>query len=239
MSRIFIVPDVHERLDRLEASLKLVDDNIDGLVFLGDWFDTFKAHDDERCREVCRFINNNIDGVLTTDPPKPADFLLGNHDCHYFFNHHAFLCSGYHPRKKEIITGYIAPETIRKFKLFVRHGNYLISHAGFNTITMQFAEDNFARQAIDEALQGKFDPVWGAGKARGGNQMFGGPTWLDWHYEFEPVQGAPQIVGHTNDTEVRTKWAGQEVSYCIDTASRHVAILDTETNEVEILDVPS
>jgi hypothetical protein len=226
-----IIPDVHERLDRLEAALRFA---VDEIIFLGDFFDTFKPFDASRIVRVCRFINENIDGYVREDGSKiTATFLLGNHELHYFFNNAAYTCSGYRPQTKAIVQELIEPDTIRKFRIFTTAGPYLVSHAGFHTHTLQYInppkqQDDF----IEWALQGKYAKIFGVGRSRGGEMDLGGPLWLDFNWEFEDIPGHPQIVGHTNGNDVRQKGA----SWCIDTGLKHVGIVsDDGTFHVEEL----
>lgn len=232
-----VIPDVHERLDRLDAALDLAYNKADHIVFLGDWFDAFGAVDLQRVRDMCNEIESHIDGIGEggdgegTGPDRiiPTTFLLGNHDCHYFFSHDGFKCSGYNPMKQAVIDRYLPEEVKRKFKIFTRVGPYLLSHAGFHEATLQYAKPEVEADALKLAFDGKFDPIWGAGRARGGYQKIGGPTWLDWNMEFDHIDNCPQIVGHTNQQDQQPKVkgpAGQLQSHCIDTALRHVAWIE-------------
>ena len=223
-----IIPDIHERLDKLANALSGRIERADRVIFLGDFFDAFGKTDLTRMRDVCRFINKNIDGIRWEDGDIgsriiPVDFLLGNHDCHYFFGHDGFKCSGYNHQKQDVIDTLI-PRTVReKFHIFTRVGSYLLSHAGFHTGNIGNATPEVERHHLQIAHDGGFSRMWGAGMARGGNQALGGPTWLDFAYEFEPIVGVPQIVGHTNGKDVRTKQTSNgEISYCIDTALHNI-----------------
>ena len=42
-----------------------------------------------------------------------------------------------------------------------------------------------------------YEPLLACGAGRGGRELVGGITWLDWWCEFTPVPGLNQIVGHT------------------------------------------
>lgn len=256
-----IIPDIHERIDRLHKALDGHIEKADRVVFLGDHFDAFGPRNLARLGEICRFINGNIDGYTIEDAPGndntakvlPATFLLGNHDCHYFFDHNGFKCSGYDPVKHQFISANIPGVIVEKFRIFTRVGPYLVSHAGFTEATLPYAKLEVEEEAIRTALAGGFDPIFGAGRARGGWLPVGGPTWLDWSAEFEHIDDMPQIVGHTQGKDVRTKGTTKAeskvdpngditvdlglMSYCLDTALRNCAFVDEETGKVTIEEV--
>jgi len=266
--KVLVVPDVHERLDRLKAALSRERlSRVQRIVFLGDWFDTFDQFSEERLLWLCHFIMGAIHlGGVTEDLEDggsrviPCDWLLGNHDCHYFFDHSGFMCSGYNVRRKNYVKHMMAPENIAQFKVFTRIGPYVVSHAGFAELTLPWANERTCAEAIQLAKEGQFHGIFAPGRARGGYQEVGGPTWLDWNHEFKHIDDFPQIVGHTMDSKhfaIRTKclvhkpndvcWghspANQKCncttlkSWCLDTGLRHVAIVDDETGAVAIENV--
>lgn len=248
--RCLIVPDVHERLDRLQLALEGRIDKADRVVFLGDWFDAFGPIDLDKIKQVCNLLNRIAIGPLMdpSDREIPADFLLGNHDCHYFFRHDGFKCSGYEPSKQMVIDQELALPAKEAFKISTKVGPYLVSHAGYTEASLRHRQEE--PYALKQAFNGGFHFLFGAGRARGGNQAVGGPTWLDWNYEFEHIDDIPQIVGHTNGRDVRSKGLTKTVSkvdgdgdmnieiglmsWCLDTALHHIAWVDEETGEVTI-----
>ena len=224
-----IIPDIHERLHIVEYQLQEYGKQADKVVILGDWFDTFKAYDGERVRQICRFIVTNIQ-------TKPNwTWILGNHDSHYAFHHPSYQCSGYNPITQLIVDEMISPDIWRLFKVYTQVGPYTVSHAGFCEATLQYAKPEICEETIETGLSGGYDPIFGAGRARGGSMPFGGPLWLDWNHEFEHIDDFPQIVGHTQDTQVRSKGTeGQLKSWCCDTANKHILWVDEETGVVKI-----
>lgn len=232
MSTTLIVGDIHERLDRLKIIMSRIAPRADRVVFLGDFFDTFDKYDESRVVDACMFINKVVND-------EGYDVLLGNHDVHYYFSHPGLQCTGYDVRKTVIVKALIEPATIRKMQLYTIVGPYTVSHAGFAYETMGYATLPSERMAIEIGLAGEYDPIFGAGRARGGHLKIGGPTWLDWNDEFVCVPNSPQIVGHTYLRRPASKQNGEEFrSWNIDTALRYVAMVNEDTGEVVIEDVP-
>ncbi len=81
-------------------------------------------------------------------------------------------------------------------------------------------------KALQDVRNGKINPWLDAGFARGGKQVVGGITWLDWHDEFEPVPYLNQIVGHTQLRYPEEKTTENSKNYCLDTKNRHIGILE-------------
>lgn len=242
-----IVPDIHEKLDRLLSIEERYFPKADRIVMLGDFFDRFGPVDLDLVGRICGWIIGHMQDPRIT-------WILANHDCHYFFRNAAFQCSGYEPRKQEMIDANLPDGFREKFQISTRVGPYLVSHAGYTEQTLQYCRPEIEAEALKRARVGSFDALFGAGRARGGHQLFGGPTWLDWNYEFEHIDGVPQIVGHTQGRAVRIKGpsmtyakykAGGSVvthepglkSYCIDTSLRHVMWVDEETGATTVEEV--
>lgn len=225
-SLTLIIPDAHEDVSTLEDIEKRFVPSVDRVVMLGDFFDTFHQH---RVTETCKWILDHIDNPKFT-------FLLGNHDCQYAFGSQGFRCSGFQQPTLEAVRMLIPREVWKKFHLFTRVGEYLCSHAGFVEQSLEYAKPEVEVRIIEEALSGKFPHLFEPGYSRGGSKPVGGPTWLDWKYEFTPVEGVPQIVGHTKGQGVRIKVSDSgEASYCLDTALGHV--IATDGKDLEILTV--
>lgn len=240
--KTLIIGDVHERIEQFAAiGMRIArmprEERPQRIVQLGDWMDTFKPYSEEAVRELCHSINKATSTDLAVRGPIEWECLLGNHDCHYFFDHALFKCSGYDERRKLLVKELITPDTIRRFKLMTWVGPYLVSHAGFTYTTIDYAKEEVARGAIETALKGEWDPIFGAGRARGGHLPVGGPTWLDWNDEFRHIEGTPQIVGHTYGREVRTRTTNNDKGYkswCCDTGLRHMLWVDEDNGEVTV-----
>ena len=223
MKRTLIVPDVHEELARLQQVKPLIK-QAGRVVWLGDFWDTFKTrHIEEICDEVKEALE------------RGDDVLIGNHCTHYHFKHAGYGCSGFELPTRVIVNSRIMASDVNKLKVYTEVGKFTVSHAGFHLKTLHYKQAGRCEKAIKSSLDGEYDALFGAGRARGGSQLVGGPVWLDWNQEFKPIKGMPQIVGHTRDNSVRTKKIDSELSYCLDTGLKHVMWVNEETNEVEVV----
>lgn len=216
--KTLIISDIHERHTTLRAIEDALFPEADRIVFLGDFFDTFGKRIPAT---IAAWIKTHIDD-------SRIDWLWGNHDVHYAFPFGQ--CSGYDYHTQSILNEMMPPEIWRKFKPWVTVGPFLVSHAGFVKETLHLK--NQAQDAVSLAFEGKRHEYWNAGVARGGSNAIGGPVWLDWNFEFEPMSDIPQIVGHTVITQGPPKQKGN--SWCLDTCNRHVMWVDEETGNVTI-----
>ena len=225
--RHLIIPDVHEQYSKLlDLEPKIME--ADKVVLLGDFGDTFK--DPGRwLQHTYRWVKERLD-----DPKFTV--LIGNHDNHYYFPNPAFYCSGFKSTSRNAVREIITPDDVRKMHLWTEVGAYTLAHAGFHIDTLHLKRPEMEKEAIELGLSGKrVHELFQPGRARGGYAQTGGVNWLDWNYEFEPITGMPQIVGHTNGARIKSE-EGEDgmTSWCIDTGLRHIAWIDDETNEVVI-----
>lgn len=222
MPKTLVVPDIHEQAIRFRREVEPLFGDFDQVVFLGDWFDTFKNHDPEgMCNAINRYIFND-----------KFVFLMGNHDAHYRWPREEFLCSGFQRETAEVIKSNLTPAEWQRFKISHQVGPYLLSHAGYHERTLKYRSSE--SDALASADQGAFHPIFGVGQARGGRQAFGGPLWLDFNWEFEHIANLPQIVGHTVQ---RGGPAHKSGSICLDTALRHLAVIDTTGPDAAVVDI--
>jgi Calcineurin-like phosphoesterase len=229
-----IIPDVHEQLVKLKSILRRYK-NVEWVLFLGDFMDTFDGLTWQTWAMV-KWLAENINN------PKYI-FLWGNHDLGYAFPK-AFECSGFDPNKLKIVQDHLDDRHWKKFKLIhwlgpfgnLDPGNsktpqeWMCSHAGIHPRLLnpilgpdkawlqEKAEDAICKLRYGGAISDYL--AWGRG--RGGNASIGGLVWLDWNTEFTPVEGLNQIVGHSFGTEVRIKQGVDSYNYCIDTHLNHV-----------------
>ena len=211
-----IIPDIHEEHSRIRRIMLY--NKADRYVFLGDWFDSF-TRSEITTLETCHLLNEigRRDDVV---------LVFGNHDIHYRWPRVPGIhSSGYWPTSQQIIDRYVDPSVWDKFRFFTGigkwlQGGWLVSHAGFaETLLDEDWPQQIEQEVLDALESGRKHRWLQAGMARGGNGI-GGPVWLDWNYEFEPIGGINQVVGHTPDRAVRAHCIVGSKNYCIDTNLR-------------------
>lgn len=209
--RVLILPDWHQDLKFLHACLEL---NFDYVVFLGDDFDTFKEPDGVNISgftQTCDTVNWLFDKYKDI-----GCFLAGNHNLAYFATYNKdyiktrpnedYLCSGWTKKKATTFNKVINPAVMEGTELCCKVGDYIVSHAGFhwNHFNPMRSEIDNIKNLYNHWEQTKMEfsrfPghwIWDVGQCRGGHHSIGSPVWLDWHFEFQPLDGVKQIVGHT------------------------------------------
>lgn len=208
---VLVVPDVHENIDKLEHLLDRAGSH-ERTIFLGDWFDSF-----ERTELSTR---RTLDWLLANKDRTDYTFFWGNHDLPYAYPFERLMCSGHNWSTRKVLAQH--PEIWERFILTEMVNGVQVSHAGFTPETGYGDIDRRCHAAIAGLKGGHIDALLQAGQSRGGRQDVGGCTWLDWEDEFRPIEGIPQIVGHSRGKEPR--WNGNSV--CIDTELNHYAVID-------------
>jgi hypothetical protein len=225
-----LIADPHADIDKLEAFLDYRPE-IEHIVG-GDVFDNKVFGDAESL-----YCWNRVDHELRTRPDKFA-YIWGNHDIAYMYQP-PFTGSGFHHG-----TGFsqcVEPHRGTMPVALVRDG-FLITHAGLAPELERF--DDVQEQC--DWLNAEWfkyityipqpycshppsSPLNYVGKARGGNDPFGGIFWLDWTKE--PMSSKyDQIFGHTKALKVevmnyqgRTMVAVDSVAdQCFNTVTREV-----------------
>ena len=213
-----VIPDVHHKIDRAEDILNNAPH--ERVVWLGDFFDDFGDSPNIAVRTAV-WLKQRIDSTEDV-------FLLGNHDAMYFWpNVPELRCSGYSAPKAMVIESAIDLEKYRRrFILYAEVGKWLLSHAGlhpqFGTSVSELAPAT--AQAIAYLENGSMHALLAAGWSRGGDQQYGGITWLDWS-ELIPIDGVNQIVGHTPGNSIRRRHTLASSNMCLDTNLAHYAII--------------
>jgi hypothetical protein len=211
--RTLVCPDIHEEITTLERLLADAGP-CDKTVFLGDFYDSFNR--------TTQTTVATLNWLLENHARPDYEFLYGNHDLPYAFpGIRELLCSGHSMSTAQLLREH--PEIWKNFKLHTGVDGWLITHAGVHPKAICLDDlDACCESTLIGLASGTAGHAVRAGWARGGNQEYGGLTWLDWNDEFEPIEGVKQIVGHSRGDEPR--WKGDNV--CIDCDLKYYAIIE-------------
>lgn len=223
MSKILICPDVHGR--EFWHKAKEIIDEVDKVVFLGDYLDPY-SYEGITFEDAVMEFEDIL--AFKEDYPDKVVLLLGNHDMHYlilnFMN-----CSRLNVlRRVEIHDVFM--NNVDKFQLIYEFENYLFSHSGLYKEWMDTYE-----LSLDDLkdyktfLKNKWETLQQVSYERGGWSEVGSCIWADIRESVknELYSDKRQIVGHTQLSErpyITSKIACLDVRRCF--------ILDTETNEI-------
>ncbi len=220
--KTLVISDIHHRIGWIEPCLKELGP-FDEIVYLGDYFDDFD--------DTIADVKATAEWLKRSLKQPNTIHLLGNHDAAYRFRENVHVsCSGHHPLKSREISQILKPKDWDKTKLYHYTQGFLLSHAGVHPMVFGDHQGEISiprlaeicEMAIEEGKLGLYSQALGAGRSRGGRQKYGGITWLDWNNEFFPVEGLPQIVGHTP----HKKPVILDGNYCLDTHSKHLIIIE-------------
>lgn len=243
-----IISDIHNRVDWIEDALSSpILQPYNNVIFLGDYFDDFN----DTPQDVA-----NAAKWLKLSLQKPNRIhLTGTHDLWYRFPYNRFIAaSGNTEAKMYAIRSILNQEEWNKLYLYHYEQNFLLTHAGTHInliseyvfkhknlfdkyivnkelqLSGQEIVDKIVKpatiEAIDRIKDGYSHPWLDAGVVRGEIQPVGGITWLDWRYEFKPIPGLNQIVGHTELKEPEEKYIKTSINYNLDTRNHHLGILE-------------
>jgi hypothetical protein len=186
-------------------------------VFVGDYFDSYVATDEQIVKTFKMIADSN------------ALMCYGNHELHYLSNaHQYFKCSGIREKSVPLFTHLLSSYKDRLKASFVVD-DYLIVHGGlhkklgevFDTVEQA---NTWINGEMDWYVNSPVIPVslssiFNIGAIRGGNDAFGGIFWFT--YGFEEMSNRFNIIcGHTPSTEIRIKevdtMTGIKKHICID-----------------------
>lgn len=233
-TRCLVIPDIHQDLawaERILAQEETASQPPDLIVFLGDYFDSYrKPPERATVAATCAWLNTTRERF-----GHRAVFLLGNHDIQYLEARAACLArrtprflgtkcgSAFTHTTAKRIAKDLSPAFWSAARLFVCVNGWLLSHAGVAPVHWPAAPTSTASLTLlDDQCQTALDaltlrratpPLLQAGRARGGDAPIGGITWLDWDDEFEDALSLPQLVGHTS-SELGPRQRGR--SWCLD-----------------------
>lgn len=258
--KTIVISDLHNRVDWIEYALSSpILQPYDKVIFLGDYFDDFN--------DTPEIVTNAVRWLKQSLQKPNRIHLIGTHDLWYMFPYNRFIAaSGNTEAKAYAIRGILTQEDWNLLKLYHYEQNFLLSHAGVhinlineyvfnhtdffnkNIVNKEFQLDGqeivdkivkpVTEEALNRVKNGYAHPWLDAGVVRGGRQSVGGITWLDWIYEFKPVPGLNQIVGHTELNIPDEKYIKSSRNYDLDTRNQHIGILENwEFRYIETIDI--
>lgn len=205
MSKILIVPDIHNKIELADAIINQEGD-ADKCIFLGDIWDDFNDTP-AIAYKVAEWVKSRIFDDRFV-------FLWGNHDIAYGFRCPRLMCSGNTRSKEEAIWGVLGHEHFSRWRFYWLDKSFLLSHAGLhpNYLPPTWKESDVTLANLKQYLTGEEEKCkiaiqtdghhwfFAAGDARrrfpiGINE--GGLLWCDARYEFCPVPNLSQVFGHT------------------------------------------
>lgn len=225
--KVLIVPDVHGRTFWKKAKEEI--NNVDRIVFLGDYLDPYgyEGVTEEQAlsefKNIIQFKKDNMDKVV---------LLIGNHDVPYIW-----ITPGYHCRhdyKREWEIHQLFMSNYQLFKTIHVIDKYLFSHSGVYQEWL-----NCIGWKIEDFLD--LDVSFWNGKShfldyvtenRGGRDEVSSCVWADISdlYKRHLLKGYYHIFGHTQLQAIPiidniNCWACLDVRECF--------VLDTETEKIE------
>lgn len=213
------------------------------IVFLGDFFDSFKPA--FSAKRICEHL-------LSLRDTYDCTFLIGNHDLQYYAgghtanrlsvprmgSSHPYWCSGYSRTTAEAVARHLPRDFVDACKVAVMRHGHLLSHAGVMPSLLPYTGDDQTSlevflgktcvEAVHTLRMDSTNPLWAAGMARGGSARVPGPLWCDFLDEFEDALPWPQIVGHT--ARAGGVWKGRSV--CLDANQTLYGVLSDEGLDV-------
>ena len=191
--RTLIIPDIHHQTAVVDEIL--IREQHDRVVFLGDYFDSFRDTPD-RARRTAEWLKE-----LLRNPR--FKLLYGDHDLPYRYGVPQLVCSDFSVEKREAILDLFDREDWQPMRLQASVDGFLITHAGWNPSLVD-AQGRITREYIDsvcaeclfELDEGRMHYLVAARTTRGEFPAVGGIVGQDW-WELKPVTGLWQIVGHT------------------------------------------
>lgn len=226
--KCLLIFDPHENVEWVRGVIEKESDRVSHLLLGGDYFDSGLTPKQSQggVRQMCELLNEICDTW-----GENLTILWGNHDIAYYEarpwvkrhqkpRNRRYGCSGFTVSKAAKIHKLLTDSFWEMGRLFQMVNGYLVSHAGVhpNFWKGESIEGGLTRLEVscEQALSdiGRLShAILEPGIARGGQQAFGGITWLDFECEFEDALLVPQIVGHTgSDAGPRQKGK----SWCLD-----------------------
>lgn len=213
--KILTIGDIHcSDLWALHIQSELIKD-IDKIIFLGDYVDSFTHSNEE-------MISNLLDIIsFKKMNPNKVILLQGNHEFNYLYPHtNKFRCSGLRPEIQYDIYD-ILYSNQNLFQNAYQYENYIWTHAGiqhdwFVNRFKGYLTDNITDQLNNPKDRWQEVTLHDVGYLRGGMRHdVGGIFWCDRQELKKPLLGFTQVVGHTRTEGIKEyTWKDSKVYFC-------------------------
>lgn len=225
MSKTIIIPDIHNKCRKAEQIIEAhgweKSDEVERIVFLGDYFDSF-GDNKTATANTAQWLKESLKKTKRLH-------LVGNHDLPYVYPWNSHMdCPGWCEEKNKVVRDILSKEELESLEThFLMNANprkgrprpILVTHAGLTLPAlygfhptlgenrMSFLNDlppeehlkravNEFKRWRDRARNNTWHSFMELG-SRAGMDTHGGPFWLDWA-DMTGLEGIDQIVGHTN-----------------------------------------
>jgi hypothetical protein len=197
-------------------------------VFVGDYFDSFRATDSLLAETAKMIFDSN------------SICLVGNHDMQYFSNATAHMkCSGFRPEAFSFI--HLMEMYKHRIQATYVVDDFIVAHGGivrelgrhFDDINelSEWINSEFDQFKNDVVIRESHSRIFNISGARGGSDTFSGPFWADYRYENYDVR-FNQVFGHSHTSapyELQTEKFTQLI--CVD-CPQYICF-NTETKNFE------
>ena len=203
--RTIVLGDIHGR----DCWKKIVDQDFDRVIFIGDYFDT---HEDvtgleqlDNFKSICEFKRKQI------NLGKEVILLIGNHDFHYFPEISYTGTSGYQSRMKMVFEDAINENRDLLQMCFIDENKYIYSHAGITKSWCANVDINIYNQNIHEIVLSinelfytqprKFN-FYAGDRSGYGDNVHQSPIWVRPNSLYRDKLNFMQIIGHTRVNKI-------------------------------------
>lgn len=237
-----------------EETLDLRFSDIDKIVFIGDYFDSFTVSNVE--------MKKNVEDLFLFKRcyPDKVVLLWGNHDVHYWYRDEQ--CSGF---RGEMFVDFheILWKNRHHLQLAHQEGNVLWTHAGvtdsfYKKLCLKKSKERIDEWTsytstkdgmfekpteitrsniatfLNEMWEEKWERIFNVGKIRGGFSFIPGPLWADKRELTKDIlKYTYQIVGHTPIDQIYGVYENNSAAYFIDCLERgaYKAVVVVELDE--------
>jgi hypothetical protein len=199
------------------------------IILLGDLLDSFLYGVEDQVKLLTLVLNDIERGQVRC--------LKGNHELGYMYPDNAihtgpWIQSG---TMAHILT--LRNKMFTHLEDFIYKDDILITHAGLSQGFFRafgMGADTVTTEWLEDMCSDLHGPMYSRSHARGGGSKYGGIFWCDWFWDFAPIDGLTQILGHTGVSAVLTKG---DHSYNIDCASTSGEVLDVRDDKITIVQV--